>query len=256
MGLAKDGVYMPLKIDPLSPWISTNRAEYNTVSSPTTAQLPTNASLGRALLPAATPTAGTAFPWYGSTYYGNPYPAVPAWAFTDLTLNGDLQVAFQQMNCGHIVLYNLNVGASLTVKVRWGVEMRVEPTSILAPALRPSATHDTLAMVAYSDIAGSLPWAYPSEYNASGKIMDVIKRAWNAVRPRLATGLGFIPHPIAQGAGMLLSSLPDFERPAGTSTRVSQQSAPAMRPGGRAATRIVVPKKKPKNRVRRVQRNP
>jgi hypothetical protein len=121
---------------------------------------------------------------------------------------------------GHIVVYNMNLAAALTVKVRWGVEMRVDPTSILAPALKPSAHHDTLALIAYSDIAGNLPWAYPSAYNADNKIVDVIKRVWNSLRPVVGGVLRMIPHPVSQAIGGAISNLPDFERPAGTSNVV------------------------------------
>lgn len=233
-GLAKDGIYMPIKLDPAAPWATTNAAEMACVANPTSAVPPTADSLRLVTLPNATPTLGNTFPFYGSSYYGTSAPFVGAWAFTDNTVNGDVAAPLQQSNMGHIVFYNLNVAASLTVKVRWGVEMRVEPTSLLAPALKPSARHDVLALTAYSDVAGSLPWAYPSAYNANGKLAGMIKGLWNRVRPALATGLSFIPHPVAQAASGVLTRLPDFERPSGTGTTVAKSEAPLPRATPRA----------------------
>lgn len=227
MGLAKDGVYLPLKISPCAPWVTTMHGTMAAVACPTTAVAPSYDSLRQLILPNATPSGGNVFPFYGRAVGGLPAPFVGAWAFSDQTINGDVAIPLQQTNMGHIVFYNLNPAAALTLKVRWGVEMRIEPTSLLAPALRPSAKHDTLALMAYSDLAGSLPWAYPSAYNANGKVLDMIKKAWNVLRPTLATGMGFIPHPAAQGAAALLRSLPDFERPAGTGTTVAKGGTPS-----------------------------
>lgn len=255
MGLAKDGVYMPLKFDPLAPWVTSVNGNMVAVANPAVAVSPSNASMRGFKTPIVTPTAGTTFPFYGSAFYGSVNgPFIGAWTYTtDLTLNGDIAVPFQQTNMGHIVAYNMNTAASLTVKVRWGVEMRVEPTSILAPALRPSAMHDSLALMAYSDLAGSLPWAYPSEYNSSGKLLDVIKRAWNNIRPTLATGLGFIPHPVAQGASALLRTLPDFERPSGTGTSVTKMRSPNISNGGQKKIRVK-PKRAQPARVGKTRR--
>lgn len=229
MGLAKDGLYLPLKLDPLAPWMTTLNAELCAVANPGSAQSPTLSNVQSLTLPNTTPVGGDIFPFYGSPYYGNPHPLIGAWAFSDETLNGDVAIPLQQTNMGHIVFYNMVSAASLTVKVRWGVEMRVEPTSFLAPALQPSAKHDALALTAYSDIAGSLPWAYPSAYNANGKLMEIIKKAWNVIKPVAATGLGLIPHPAAQAAGALISKIPSFERPPNQSSQSNGKRAPKRR---------------------------
>lgn len=223
MGLAKDGIYMPLKISPTAPWVTTSNTNFVVLANPTTAGPPSLNNLRHTQLPLA---AQNPFPFYGSTYYGPDPPFNSAFRATNNGVDGDVAIPFQQQVMGHIVFYNLNVAASLTLKVRWGVEMRIEPNSILAPALKPSARHDLLALSAYSDIAGALPWAYPSSYNADNKLLAFIKKAWNTIRPAVAAGLSVVPHPIAQVASGVLNTLPDFERPAGTGTTVVK-SAPS-----------------------------
>lgn len=239
MGLAKDGIYMPLKISPTAPWVTTTNANFVTFANPTTAVQPSIASLRHTQLPVVSQAP---FPFYGSTYYNTPFPFKSAFAAPDQSLDGDVAVPFQQQVMGHIVFYNLNVAASLTLKVRWGVEMRIEPNSILAPALKPSARHDVLALSAYSDIAGALPWAYPSSYNADNKLLAFIKKAWNTIRPIAAAGLSAVPVPLAQVAGGVLNNLPDFERPAGTGTTVVK-STPTRKKKRNGLRPIVVKKK-------------
>lgn len=216
MGLAKHGVYMPIKIDPGARWVPSASVMKVLPAGPNHQVGPVLANLAEINLPNVAPTDGQAFPFYGDALIGSTGGAVPVSGYSDATgrVAGDVFIGLQQTNMGHIVFYNMNPAASLTVKVKWGVEMRVEPTSILAPAMTPSACHDALALEAYSDIAGSLPWAYPSEYNANGKILDMIRKAWNVLRPALSAGLSVIPHPAAQLAGQALSRLPSFERPA------------------------------------------
>lgn len=232
MGLAKSGCYMPVKIDPCAPWVTTATATLATRANALTAVQPTWDTMRQFTLPSVTPTDGTCFPFYGSTYYGNPVPPTGAFVFNqDLTVNGDVFIPLQQTNMGHILFYNMNVAASLTIKVRWGVEMRVEPVSTLAPALMPSAMHDSLALTAYSDIAGSLPWAYPSEYNSGNKILEMIGKVWNTLKPIIGTGLMLVPHPAAQAAGAIVNSIPSFERPAGQS---NAPQPPAPEPSGMA----------------------
>lgn len=229
MGLAKDGIYMPIKIDPKAPWVTTATCSVVTLSNPTAATDPTLTTLRGFSLPPAIPLAGITFPYYGSAYYGTPHALVGAYTAAG-ALNGDIVVPAQQRNMGHIVFYNLKPNANLTVKMRWGVEMRVDPTSVLAPSIKPSAFIDPTAILAYSDIASSLPWAYPSDYNANNKIVDIIKQAWNTFKPILAAGLSAVPHPAAQLVGQAVSALPSFERPAGTGTIITKTPTPVMRP--------------------------
>jgi hypothetical protein len=225
MGLAKDGCYMPLKLDAEARWIPTTRCEGVLLANQSIATDPTIDSLRQRALGTAAIGGGATFPFYGGL--GVVHDLVPAYV-DDHLLQGDIVVPFQQLNMGLIYFYNLNPAASLTIKVRWGVEMRVDPTSILAPALQPSAIHDVVAMRAYSDVAGGLPWAYPSDYNANGKILEVIGKVWNVLKPTIAGVLRMIPNPAAQAFALGVDALPKFERPAGQGTRVVTKQSPSL----------------------------
>jgi len=211
MGLAKDGCYMPLKIDPDSPWQTTTETVQLATANQATVPAFGAASLGVINIPPVT-TVGDCFPAFGSLYYGrvNPCNSVVVGA-TGLE-DGTPTIDFQQHNMGQIAFYNLAVGAALTVKVMWGCELRVGPLSVLAPAMQPSAMTDPQAMHAYSDIAGSLPWAYPSSYNSWEEIVKVLKSTWNALKPVALTSLSAVPHPFAQGAAQMIKAMPAFQQ--------------------------------------------
>lgn len=241
MGLAKDGIYMPLKLDPQAPWVTTAMGQFVATSSMGTAVPITQASLTSYSLATAVAPAGVSFPFYGGTAYGNPYPCRPAnLSVASGPAAGDIVVGLQQGSVGHCYFYNLSPAASLTLKVRWGVELRVEPTSMLAPALKPSARHDTRALLAYSDLAGSLPWAYPSSYNSDNKLAAVIKKAWNFIKPAASGALALVPHPAAQAGSVMLKALPSFERPSGTGTTVAK----APKPTAKLTTKKTIPKRR------------
>jgi hypothetical protein len=217
-GLATDGVYIPLKLDPTAPWVNTHEMQFVIQSE----ELSSNNYLtaaGRVLRqPGSTTSSGDAFPFFSSVGSEPPIaPLIPAYG-VDAQIFGDIVVPLQQKNMGVCSFYNLNPSAKLTVTMRWGVEMRVPPVSTLAPAMQPSSMVDTLALEAYSDLAASLPWAYPSSYNARGQLLGMIVGAWNRMRPVLGSALSLVPHPAAKVAGRVLNALPSFERPSGSSS--------------------------------------
>lgn len=240
MGLAKDGIYMPLKLDPQRAWRTVANVNSVLPSNPLTATQVTLDNLRGGSLPLTGGIPGETFPFYGSAYYGTATPLVSAYTNSVGVLSGDIVIPLQQSNVGHIVFYNMNTVAALTVKVRWGVELRVEPTSVLAPAIKPSAQHDALALEAYSDLAGRLPWAYPSEFNANGRALAVIRKIWNTVKPVAAGILRSIPAPSAQLIGAGIQALPSFERPSGSGTTVVKAKT------GSNGNPIVVAKRKPR----------
>lgn len=215
MGLAKDGIYMPLKIDPRKEWAN---SECPVLSVPNASSLPRGCGI-----PSAIPIVGTCFPFYGQPAYNAtmsltaPDGVIPAYCPTSFVSAGTLMQPQQQSMCGLSVFYNLSWNARLTVKVKWGVEMMVPAVSTLAPCMKPSAHLDTVALGAYSELNASLPFAYPSSYNSDNILLETIKRAWNALKPLVSGGLAMIPHPLAKAASLGLSVLPSFERPSGSS---------------------------------------
>jgi hypothetical protein len=247
-GLAQDGLYMPLKLDPGAPWVDTVEAQNYPIANSGTAGPLTWGQLQSILIPGAS-VPNVSFPWFGD---GNSLP--PVLPFQSVSAGnvvgnfffaGDLAVPFQQRNLGISYFYNMNPQARLTVTVRWGVEMRVPPVSTLAPAMKPSCMVDELALTAYSDMAAILPWAYPSSYNGEDSLGGMLKSAWNFLKPVLSVGLAAVPHPAAQAAGTAIGMMPNFERPSGSSApkapnkpklqapaRVPQAFPPQQRRGG------------------------
>ncbi len=251
MGLAKDGCYMPLKIDPHAEWARTEYFEFISDAAQnvgTLRRLDVNNTISGNGPP------GQCFPFYGDAVTGPAVQPVVAVSADRSGITGTLCVPFQQVNFGFMRFYNLNSAASLTVKVRWGVEMRVPPTSVLAPALQPSCTLDALALAAYSDMAGKLPWAYPSSYNGWDELLPVLKSVWNGVKGSLGVAAGMIPGigPIARAA---VEAIPRFERPPGNGdkrsggfTMAPQLRIPAPKRGLRVGQR-------PKNKTAQSSQN-
>lgn len=233
-GLAQDGIYLPVKINPKAPWASSESPWFVV---PAGNQLPAGYNL-----PNVVQAGGTCFPYYGEVPYQTAcgssiaVGAVPAYCAAINAITGSLIQPVQQENIGVTYFYNMAYNSRLTCKVRWGVEMRVPCGSVLAPAMKPSAHYDTLALAAFSELAATLPWAYPSSYNADGKIIGMIKSAWNALKPAISGGLSLMPHPLAQGVSFALNALPSFERPAGNSQM--QAKKPPRQPTSNMSARI------------------
>lgn len=243
-GLATDGVYLPLKLDPTAPWVNTHEMQLVIESQNQSSNTYDRAS-GRTISNVIF-ASGDAFPFFSSAASDPPIsPLIPAYG-GPAVVSGDVVIPLQQKNMGAISFYNLSPSAKLTVTMRWGVEMRVPPVSTLAPAMQPSSMVDTLALEAYSDLAASLPWAYPSSYNARGQLLGMIAGAWNRMRPIIGSALSMAPHPAAKIAGNVISSLPSFERPSGSSA-ASQKKTVNVTPSV---------SQKPKQRRRRRRAGP
>lgn len=229
-GLAQDGVYIPLKLDPTAPWANSFLGQIVLSSIPSTAASTTASIIRGRLMPTAA-TDGLAFPFYsGPISSPANLPIAPA-VYNPVVpvIGGSVVVPMQQQNLGLCSFYNLSGNARITVTARWGVEMRVPALSTLAPAMQPSCMVDELAMRTYSDLAATMPWAYPSSYNEDNELVAFIKQAWNKLRPVLGAGLHAAPHPLMKMAGAGLLALPSFERASGSST-VNKRPAAKPKP--------------------------
>lgn len=187
-GLAHDGCYMTLRMDPKSPWINSRDTMFITSAVANQSRYFT--------LPVTTPPAGSVFPFYDALGSTNAPLAIFG---TPTAISGSQLQQLGQKNFGRMSVVNVSTTASLFIRVRWGVEMMVSPNTILSPSVRPPSRMDEQAMSAYALIAGDLMDAYPASYNSFGKLGGVIKGIWNTVGPTITNALGLIPHPIAQG---------------------------------------------------------
>lgn len=173
-GEAKDGVYMPLKLEPNHVKYRGNADRWGDgigfsytgsgVSWPVAAGVP--------------PSPG----WPYSSGYETPV----YWNTTTSTIDGSQIPGFGNDNVGGICFQNLSVNAGLTVVIRYGCEVMCNPGSIWAPYLRLAPPSDEKALSTYYAIARELKDAYPADFNDWEKLWGTIKRAASAVSPFLS----------------------------------------------------------------------
>lgn len=227
-GLAKDGVYQVLRQDTSLPWVNT--LERVLISG--------DAAMAGHVQDVILPTAtyGDAFPYYGST---NTNPIVGAWVNTPstaVTFQGSPCLRLQQTNFGVIAGINISVNAAIDIRVRWGVEMMVGQTSVLAPAIRQPAPYDALALRGYTAVVNQFPDAFPADYNGWDALGGVLKRVWSAVAP-VVRGAGKMPGlggAIASGVSAIGDLLTSPSEQAATKVNAHQtilpQSVPMQQP--------------------------
>lgn len=87
---------------------------------------------------------------------------------------------------GHIIAQNLDVSTSFTFYVRMGLELQVQPSSVLAPQMKLSPPYDAEALETYYRISRELKDAYPADFNDLGKMWDVVSNAAKLVLPWVA----------------------------------------------------------------------
>jgi len=83
----------------------------------------------------------------------------------------------------HISAKNLAVTTSFTMFFRYGIEMRVAPSSSLSPQLELAPRHDERALYSYYAISRELKDAYEARYNELGKLWGVISNVADQILP-------------------------------------------------------------------------
>jgi len=189
VGQARDGVYMPLKLD-------SNHAVWHTKADlvydgsgyetfGTNAWLDPTIKLDKAQAYAVGPYQEWGRPYSGSgaTYFGFPH-LLPCTSIT-----------------GAIVFKGLDMKSSLLLQYRMGFECACAPGTTFSPFLKLAPAWDPAAVNTYFAIARELKDAYPADYNDLGKLWDVIKGAARVVlpfvRPVLGQGLGTLARWVA-----------------------------------------------------------
>lgn len=172
VGLAKDGCYMPLKLD----------ANHQKWWTPSEAEVLDGSNIA---------------PSANGRYYGIPgispgvqvsnglYPGVdPVWWEPATGIyHGTVHLLPCTQTIGTIAFKNLHVDAHLRLTFRLGVEATVEPGTTLTPYQHPSAEFDREAIDDYFYISRRMKDAYPSSYNSFGKLWDVIKSIASGMSP-------------------------------------------------------------------------
>lgn len=167
-GEARDGVYLPLKLDSNhATWHDENDFSYTVPNSGFMSDV----------------SAVNVYPYYTvDTARVNTTGATP-------TVAGGAHLLPCTAAAGRIAFRGLNHNAKITVVIRAGFEAQAQPSSAYTSFQRLCAEHDLAAEVAYFQIARQLKDAYPVEYNDLGKLWDVIK----GVARRVAPIVGAVP---------------------------------------------------------------
>lgn len=116
------------------------------------------------------------------TFTCNPLDLTPGGAFHP----GSPIPAMLNGNWAHICAENLDVATSFTFYVRCGIEIQVQPGSMLAPQMKLSPPNDELALATYFRVARELKDAYPADFNDLGTMWDVVSRAAKVALPWVA----------------------------------------------------------------------
>lgn len=168
---SKEGAYVPLKLtETCQDWVSEKDDVCPAVFQPQTLGA---RSQGVYIIPNLTQVLYPYIDLQNATLTGT----------TPFYYTGQLTSKQLSGNFAHISARNLAVTTSYSFFVRMGLEMQVSPSSTLSPQLKLSPPYDPMALVTYFRICRELKDAYPADYNVTGKLWNVIKRALDALDP-------------------------------------------------------------------------
>lgn len=191
VGLAKDGLYMPLKhpgpqFDYADIAYHGGGGTYAGVPGPLGTVQPADASLVQ--FPQAFYVANNDSG--GST--GREYPWVNT-AWSNQYIGFD--TGYDNTNVGVVIFRGLaagggggGLGASLLVKMKVGLEVCPRPTTASRIYALPPHVYEPRALEAYYAVASEMAAAYPSSYNALGAILPVLSSIASRLFPALSSG--------------------------------------------------------------------
>lgn len=184
IGAMRDGVYLPLKLTrTCQQWKDTNSLRLWTGRDDYSYDVTSYRNM---------PTTALIYEPYGLT---GPYLS-----FGSGSMGGEFTFTNMDTNSGYISGRGLSKDSSVTVYIRMGVEMQVNPLSPLAPQQTLAPPEDELALKAYFAVARQLKDAYSADYNDRDKLWKVINGAARAVLPAIMNtilpGSGALAGPI------------------------------------------------------------
>jgi hypothetical protein len=189
-GRARDGVYMPLRMDPqFAIWRDQGS---DLVLDASSAHWPTAGTELQTITVGASTAQTTGL-----------YPdLVNAWYNTN-QWSGDRHLMPCVANIGALCFENLNPAAALRITFRAGFETRVQPGSIQTPQQKPSIPYDRAAVEGYFAIRRQLKDAYPASYNDLGTLWKIIKGVAGFLEPAVSAipGVGPAAVTIAKAVG-------------------------------------------------------
>jgi hypothetical protein len=173
VGEAKEGCYLPLRIDPELKWVHSNDERLHINVDDAIAKGWTGHNLSGSTLPVA---AGHTTSWPFGIYS------------CDATPTAVFEYPNSQRTVGHMAMRNLNPAASIRITYRMGFEFLVAPGTTYSPDLRVPPPYDQVALEAYKAVASQLKLAYPASYNDWQKIVKTISDIASTVLPFLPGG--------------------------------------------------------------------
>lgn len=171
VGKAKEGCYMPFKLD-------LGDLDFR--------------SVGQATYSHSDLTSGAVSdgPLYVSAPTGHSHPTSPVAdvSIADATgvVTGNQLLPASSRNIGHIAVRGVSNSAALYVQLRVGYEITVMPGSTYSPNLVKLADSDEVALKSYFEISRRLQDAYPENYNSLGAILPIIGSIASRILPTLA----------------------------------------------------------------------
>lgn len=173
IGEAKDGVYVPLRIDPELEWVHSNDEKLH---------INVDDAIAKG--------------WIGYNTSGSNLPVnaghKTSWPFGIFSCDANPTAVFSypnsQRTVAHVSLRNLNPAANIRITYRLGFEFLVAPGATYSPDLHVPPPYDQLALEAYKAIAAQLKLAYPASYNDWQKIVRTISDIASTVLPFLPGG--------------------------------------------------------------------
>lgn len=176
-GRAKDGFYVPSKLQNLGRWVYTNQA-WILLGTP-----PKHDEAG-------------VVPWYRFAQ-DRPFGDEPISNFlgTYPYLHFDPGVhpfVFEQTDPSltTIMYTGLSATSSIRLTMRWTMDMIVRPGTVYAPFTRMPPPEDSAALKIYAEVSRRMDDGYPSRYNNLAALLPVIKNIVATVAPSVIPQLG------------------------------------------------------------------
>jgi len=252
---AKDGVYMPLRLNgPSQPFVSSSGLAGRTLSRVYVDGVLNNVATalytGLPYFATGTPAAPTVSSGYNAVPsvalpLANPRNSVSTTSqyagFADVLTAGynsgsymskfaSFDTGFDNTATGVILFRGLSPLATVTLQTYIGLEMIPRQDSPLRAFVRTPCPPDRRAIDLYYDIANSMPTSYPARYNSFGALLPFLVEAAKQVLPQIPALIGWVTDKI--------SARP---RPAPAPARIA--SAPAPRPTKQKTKKAAKPRR-------------
>lgn len=232
-GRAKDGFYMPLRLDE-------NHQKWHSAREDLCIDA-TNSSW----VVAASGLECTIDTSAGTHKTTGLYPNIAAAGTQDSHWVGDRHLAPCTRYVGAICFQNLHEDAALRLTFRGGWELQVQPGTLQTPFQKPSVKHDPVAEESYFSIRRQMKDAYPAAFNHDGTLWRVIKAIASTLAP-LVEAIPYVGPGIVAAGRAIGKAIDKKQKRAALRGKLKQLGAAAklVPMPAKGAAMPVVPKRK------------